>query len=101
MEGFFAACLAKGLTGRQGVLIPRQNIPNLVLQDEVLRAIEKGDFHIYAVDHVDQGIEVLIGVPAGRRLPDGSFEPNTVNYLVDRRLAEMAGRLRDFTKGKN
>jgi len=101
VEGFFAACLAKGLTGRQGVLIPRQNIPNLVLQDEVLRAIEKGDFHIYAVDHVDQGIEVLIGVPAGRRLPDGSFEPNTVNYLVDRRLAEMAGRLRDFTKGKN
>ena len=96
VEGFFAACLAKGLTGQQGVLIPRQNIPNLVLKDEVLRAIEEGQFHIYAIDHVDEGIAILTGVPAGRRLPDGSYEPNTVNHLVDRRLAEMARRLRDF-----
>ncbi len=101
VEGFFAACLAKGLTGQQGVLIPRQNIPNLVLKDEVLRAIEEGQFHIYAIDHVDEGIAILTGVPAGRRLPDGSYEPNTVNHLVDRRLAEMARRLRDFIGGKD
>lgn len=101
VEGFFAACLAKGLTGHQGVLIPRQNIPNLLLKDEVLRAIEKGEFHIYAVDHVDEGIEVLTGVPAGKPQPDGSYEPSTVNYLVDRRLAEMARRLRDFIGEKD
>ncbi len=76
IEGFFHACKVKGLTGRQGVMIPRANVENLMLKEEVVQAIAEGRFHVWAVDNVDQGIEILTGVPAGdagrrRPLPGG------------------------------
>ncbi len=88
IEGFYRACKVKGLTGTQGVLIPRRNLENLMLHPEVVQAVEKGQFHIYAVDTVEEGIEILTGVPAGRR-PDGTFEKGSVYDRVARRLQEL------------
>lgn len=96
IEGFFEVCRAKGLTGTQGVIIPHQNVGDLMLRKEVIRAVEEGKFHIYAVHTVDEGIEILTGVPAGERQPDGSYPPGTVNYMVEQRLREMAERLREI-----
>ncbi|HHU76436.1 MAG TPA: AAA family ATPase [Firmicutes bacterium] len=86
VEGFFAVCKQRGLTGDQGVMIPRQNIVNLMLDEEVVAAIEKGKFHIYAVDTIDEGLEVLTGIPAGERDGDGRYPKGTINYLVQRNL---------------
>jgi predicted ATP-dependent protease len=96
IEGYFEVCKTKGLTGKQGVLIPESNVQNLMLKEEVVEAVKDGKFHIYAVKTIDEGIEVLTGVRAGGRLPDGTFEKNTVNYLVDKTLKEMAEKLRGF-----
>ena len=96
IEGFFDLCRIKGLTGRQGVMIPASNVSNLMLRDDVVEAVRQGRFHIYAVEHVNQGIEVLTGVPAGERQPDGAFPEGTVNHLVDQRLRQMAEALRHF-----
>jgi lon-related putative ATP-dependent protease len=96
IEGFFALCQARGLTGDQGVVIPEPNLKNLMLKEELVAAVEAGKFHIYPVSTVEEGIEVLSGVPAGQRREDGSFEESTVFGLVDRRLQEMAERLRGF-----
>jgi len=71
IESFFNICKIKGLTGKQGVIIPAQNVKNLVLSDEVVKAVEEGMFHIYPVTTVDEGIEILTGVPAGEKKPDG------------------------------
>lgn len=98
IEGFYAVCKTKGLTGEQGVIIPRANVKNLMLKPEVVEAVDQGRFHIWAVDHVDQGIEILTGVPAGERQPDGTWPEDTVNYRVDKRLREMAEALRKFGK---
>ncbi len=98
IEGFFDICKGRGLTGDQGVIIPRRNVANLVLRDDVVEAVEAGKFHIYAVDHVDQGIELLTGVPAGERRPDGTWPEGTVNYLVDKKLREYATRMKEFGK---
>jgi len=96
VEGFYEVCKAIGLNGRQGVIIPESNVDNLMLRDEVLDAMEKGLFHIYPVKTVDEGIEILTGVKAGERLPDGSYEEGTINYLVQRRLIEMAERIKEY-----
>ncbi len=96
VEGFFEVCKAKGLTGRQGVIIPESNAQNLMLKEEVVDAVKAGKFHIHPVKTIDQGIEILTGVRAGARQPDGTFEGGTVNHRVDRRLREMAERLREF-----
>ncbi len=96
IEGFFRVCKAKGLTGTQGVIIPYQNIKNLMLNKEVVKAVEDGKFHIYAIKTIDEGIELLTGVKAGKLLPDGTYEPDTVNYLVDQKLREMAELLKGF-----
>jgi lon-related putative ATP-dependent protease len=96
IEGFFAVCEVKGLSGEQGVLIPASNVPNLMLKDGVVEAVEKGQFHIWAVGSIDQGIEVLTGVPAGKRLADGTFEDGTVHARVDKRLRELAETMRHF-----
>jgi len=93
IEGFFAVCKAKGLTGKQGVMIPHQNVTNLTLDDEVIEAVKAGKFHIWPVATVDQGIEILTGLPAGERGPDGSFPPGTIHYLVSKRLAEYTDTL--------
>lgn len=97
IEGFFEVCKAKGLTGDQGVLIPQSNAQNLMLKEEVVEAVKAGEFHIYPVETVDQGIEILTGLKAGVRHPDGKFEEGTVNHRVDSRLREMADRMKDFT----
>jgi predicted ATP-dependent protease len=85
IEGFFEICKSRGLTGDQGVLIPRTNITNLSLKDEVIEAVEAGLFTIYAIDTVEEGIELLTGVPAGSNLSDG-----TIHQIVFKRLEEMA-----------
>lgn len=96
IEGFFEVCKAKGLTGQQGVMIPESNAQNLMLKEEILDAVKEGKFHIYAVNSIDQGIEILTGTKAGARRKDGTFEKETVSYIVDKRLREMAERLREF-----
>jgi predicted ATP-dependent protease len=96
IEGFFAVCEAKGLTGEQGVLIPGSNVPNLVLKEEVVQAIERGMFNIWAVKTIDEGIEVLTGVRAGVRLDDGAFEEGTVHQLVDQRLRRLARTMKEY-----
>lgn len=96
IEGFFQVCKSRGLTGRQGVIIPHQNVRNLMLKDEVREAVAAGLFHIYAVRTINEGIGILTGVPAGEPLPDGTFPEGTVNYLVQKRLDEMAEAMRAF-----
>ncbi|MGQ9668109.1 MAG: Lon protease family protein, partial [Anaerolineae bacterium] len=96
IEGFYAICKVLGLNGRQGVIIPASNVKHLMLKDEVVEAVRRGQFHIWAVHTVDEGIEILTGVPAGRRLPDGTFEPGTVHYRVDQRLRQFSERMREF-----
>jgi len=98
IEGFYAVCKAKGLTGEQGVIIPQENVADLMLREEVVEAIQAGKFHLYPVETIDQGIEILTGVKAGARGPDGNFEEGTVNYLVDKRLRELAEGLRGFER---
>jgi len=96
LEGFYETCKAKGLNGEQGAMIPASNIQNLMLKEEIVGAAEEGKFSIYPARTIDEGIEFLTGVPAGDRQPDGSFPPGTVNFLVDKRLREMAEMARDF-----
>ena len=98
VEGFFEVCQAKGLTGDQGVLIPASNVPHLMLSEEVVEAVREGRFHVYSAETIDEGIELLTGVPAGRLLPDGTFEEGSVNRRVSDRLADMARNLRDFMR---
>jgi predicted ATP-dependent protease len=100
VEGFFEICKAKGLDGKQGVLIPKANIRNLMLKEEVVEAIKAENFHVYLANSIDEGIEVLTGWKAGQRLGDGTFEPDSINDKVQKRLISLAERLRDFTKGE-
>lgn len=90
IEGFYRICEMGGLTGRQGVLIPRRNLPNLALTEEVVEAVRAGKFYVWAIDTIEEGIEILTGVAAGARRPDGSFTPGSLFERVDRRLAAMA-----------
>ncbi|MDD1776272.1 MAG: hypothetical protein LUP94_02850, partial [Candidatus Methanomethylicus sp.] len=96
LEGFFEICKLKGLNGKNGAVIPESNVQNLMLKEEILKAAKEGKFHIYPVKTIDEGIEILTGVPAGKLLPDGTWEKDTVNYLVNKRLREMADRMREF-----
>ncbi|MBS7638743.1 ATP-dependent protease, partial [Candidatus Bathyarchaeota archaeon] len=96
IEGFYQVCKVKGLNGRQGVVIPESNVQNLVLKEEVVEAIRQGKFHIYPVKTIDEGIEILTGLKAGERRPDGTFEEGTVNYLVQKRLEEMAEAIKEY-----
>jgi len=96
IEGFFDVCKAKGLTGDQGVMIPYQNIRNLVLREDVVKAVKDGQFHIYTVKAIDEGIEILTGVPAGEKQTDGTYPESTVNYLVEKRLRELADGAKEY-----
>ncbi len=96
IEGFFAVCRAKGLTGTQGVIIPHQNVSNLMLSKEVTQAVKNGQFHIYPIKTIDEGLEILTGVKAGEIQEDGSFEDGTVNFLVDLELERLALAWREF-----
>jgi len=93
IEGFYDLCKFRDLTGDQGVVIPESNVKNLMLRDDVVKAIEEEKFHIYPVKNIDEGIEVLTGVPAGEPDEKGEFPEDTINYMVQERLDEMAERL--------
>ena len=90
IEGFFQICQMRGLDGSHGVMIPVQNVNNLQLSDEVVDAVKNKKFHIYAVSTIDEGIEVLTGVPAGKKDKDGKFPAGTVNYLAYEKLKKYA-----------
>ena len=98
IEGYFAVCKEMGLTGEQGVLVPKSNVQNLMLKDEVIEAVEAGKFHIYSIETIEEGIELLTGVPAGKRRADGTFPENTIFGLVDKRLREMANIMREHNR---
>lgn len=90
IEGFFASCRARGLTGHQGVIIPLRNTRHLALNRDVVEAVQRGEFGVYAVSEVEEALELLTGVPAGERQPDGTYPENTLYGRVARRVAEMA-----------
>ncbi|MCY1560457.1 hypothetical protein D9M68_975920 [compost metagenome] len=90
IEGFFRLCQSRGLTGKQGCIIPASNQLNLVLNDEVIKAVEQGQFHIYVVKGVDEALELLMDMPAGERNSKNQYPKRTINYLALRRLEEIA-----------
>lgn len=89
IEGFFQICKMRGLNGTHGVIIPKQNVHNLNLSDEVIEAVKNGDFHIYAISTIEEGIELLTGVPAGKKDANGHFPAGSINYLAYEKLKNM------------
>jgi ATP-dependent Lon protease len=100
IEGFFETCASRGLTGAQGVVFPTQNAPELMLHKDVVDAVRAGKFHLYAVRAVDQGLELLTGIKAGRRTRYG-YERDTVHGLVDDALAELAEEIKQFVESSD
>lgn len=100
VEGFYDICLAKGFTGRQGVLVPRANVRHMMLRPDIVEAVAAGKFHVYAVETVDQGIELLTGKPLGQPAADGSYPEGTVGNLVMARLSELAKAVRGADKDR-
>lgn len=98
IEGFFDICNAKGLTGDQGVIIPHQNVKNLMLNSDVVDAVKSKKFHIYSIKDINEGIELFTGMEAGDRGKDGNFKKNTFNYLVDNKLRDLAIGNRKFAR---
>ncbi|MBP1657654.1 MAG: ATP-dependent protease La [Bacteroidetes bacterium] len=96
IEGFFDVCNARGLTGTQGVLIPKQNVQDLMLRHDVVEAVANKQFHVYAISSVDEGIELLTGKPAGTRKAGGLFTAGSVHARVDARLREFARKQKSF-----
>ena len=98
IEGFFDVCNHRGLTGDQGVIIPRTNIANLMLREDVINAVKEGKFHIYAIDTVDDGIEILTGLKAGKLNSKGQYPKGTVNYMVKQSLEKYQQLHMAYTK---
>lgn len=90
IEGFFQICKMRGLDGNHGVMIPKQNVRNLNLSEEVVQAVKEGQFHIYAISTIEEGIEILTGVPAGKKDANGHFPAGTINYLAYEKLKKYA-----------
>lgn len=99
IEGFFRTCRIRGLTGEQGVIIPSANVRHLMLDEELLAAIEAGEFHLYAVSTVDEGLQLLTGMEPGEADDAGEFPEGTVSAAVQQRLAHMAERQRRYARG--
>ncbi len=95
IEGFFELCRLRGLDGSHGVIIPARNKKNLMLRRGVLDAVRDGKFHVYTIDHVEEGIEILMGMPAGRLTPEGTYPEGTLNHLVEQRLTEIRESLKE------
>lgn len=89
IEGFFAVCKERGLTGDQGVVIPKSNLQHLMLDDEVRQAISEGKFHIYAIETAEEALEIFTGLPAGKPDENGEYEDGTANYYILKNLREM------------
>jgi lon-related putative ATP-dependent protease len=98
IEGFFDCCKAKGLTGKQGVMIPESNVKDLMLRKDIIEAVKKRKFTIYAVKTIDEGIEILTDMKAGEIKADGTFPGGTINHLVNERLKDLAEGLGKFGK---
>ncbi|WP_339614044.1 S16 family serine protease, partial [uncultured Parvibaculum sp.] len=96
IEGFFDICMRRGLTGDQGVLIPAANVKHLMLRQDVVDAVERGMFAIYPVEHIEEGVELLMGAPAGKRGEDGRFPKGTIFARTEERLAAFAENQRRF-----
>jgi len=96
IEGFFDVCRNRGLTGKQGVMIPHQNVGDLMLRKDVVEAVAAGKFHIYPAHNIDQGIGILTGVPAGEKSQDGTYPEGSVNNRVNQNLRELAKRMKEF-----
>ncbi|MFZ2949247.1 MAG: AAA family ATPase [Desulfuromonadaceae bacterium] len=101
IEGFFAVCRAQGLNGRQGVMIPKSNERHLMLHEDVVQAVAAGQFHIWSVETIEQGIEILTGITAGHRGKNGKFPKGSIYHRVDDRLQKMADRLKEQQQPKN
>lgn len=101
IEGFFEVCRARGLTGEQGVIIPASNVINLMLNEDVVEAACAGKFHIWPVTTIDEGIELLMGIPAGTRNSKGNFRAGTLHHAVQKRLRELALELKSFGDEKD
>jgi lon-related putative ATP-dependent protease len=97
IEGFFEICQERGLTGDQGVLIPKANVKNLMLRQDVIDAVSDKMFNIYPIETIEQGIEVLTGIPAGEMDEEGSYPEDSINHRVIARLEEMAETQREFS----
>ena len=87
IEGFFAVCKSRGLKDN-AVIIPKQNVRDLVLKDEVIEAVKAGEFNIYAIEHINEGIELLMGKPAGEKNKNGNFPRGSINYLAYKKLKD-------------
>ena len=90
IEGFYQVCKQRGLNGEHGVVMPIQNVKNLNLSDEVINSVKEGKFHIYAISSIDEGIEILTGVPAGKKNKEGKFPAGTIKYLAYEKLKRYA-----------
>jgi predicted ATP-dependent protease len=96
IEGYYEVCKALGINDKQGVVVPKSNVQNLMLKEEVTQAIKEGKFHIYPVETIDEGIAVLTGITAGEKKPDGTYSEDTINYLVQKRLKKMAESVKEY-----
>lgn len=100
IEGFFEVCKSRGLTGKQGVIIPIQNVKELMLNEEVIKAVSERKFHIYSIKRVEEGIEILTGIKAGKKIKRG-YEPNSVFNLVEKKIKDMYAKSKAMGKKKN
>ncbi|MEO0185654.1 MAG: ATP-binding protein, partial [candidate division WOR-3 bacterium] len=100
IEGFYEVCKAKGLTGNQGVIIPQRNVNDLMLKQEIVDAVKRRKFHIFAIKTIDEGIQILTGTKAGKRTKTG-FEKNSINYLVEKRLKDYAEKMKGREKERS
>jgi len=97
IEGYFEACKSNGFNNEQGIIIPQGNVKHLVLKEELTDHINQGHFHIWAIDSIDEGIEILTGVKSGKPDQDGAFEEGTVSFLVNQRLSDFAKTMKEYS----
>ena len=101
IEGFFQLCKMRGLDKTQGIIIPKRNKKNLVLNNEVVDAVKKGLFAIYTIDRMEEGLEILTGMKAGEEGKDGTYPEGTINFLVEKRLTEISEALEKKKEKEN
>ena len=100
IEGFYYTCKSQGLTGTQGVIIPEQNRKDLMLREDVVEAVKKRKFHIYAISTIDEGLEILTGMKAGKKGAGGGFEKDSIHARADITLGEFARRWKELGGGR-